>query len=804
MSKKESTTNDEQLPTRKQYRRRQQRRELFGRFGLHGEPKASETEETPVQPESEVNDTASLAEEQAEEHKAAATPEAVDEPAKEAESVATMASAAADKPTATASTAEHDDHQAMSAAVSAAKTPHVISNQWAGYGDQATPQSVTSEAPRPLEDLLNGTQVITPVTKHMVNEVTSAAKPADSAATVVTPTSGNEQADGDKPVASAEPVQHQQASPVASQAEVTEAPVEAVTSTLSEPDEPLRTVPKATVHDEDLGAIVEQPGFEAGDVSDQEQILRGTGWMTAASITSRVLGALYIIPWVMWFGTFYNQANALFSKGYNVYSIVLMVSTAGIPAAISKLIAHYNALNEYGVGFRLFKRGMMLSLITGIVAALLLWILAPSQLLTTGDPNVIPVLRSLTLAVFVFPTLSMMRGMFQGYHMMAPSAISQFIEQVVRVIYMLLTAYLIMEVGNAPAKNWPHTVVQSTFAAGLGAIVAVGVLAYQMWRYRGYFRNKIAGSQEGIIMSTPQLLKQIIWQAIPFTIVPSAIAIYQLFDQMTFFKIMHVTSNLSYAAQNTLYAYFDFNANKIIMITVSLASALAATAIPLLTEAHTLKDNSGTSKQINFTLELFSFIMIPASLGMAAIAVPLYTVFYRYSLAGSVILEFSAYLGILFGLFTVLSTVMQGVDENRAVIWYMVVGLIVKMVLQFPMVALAQPMGPLLATTAGFGVSCFLIFRNLDRHFDIDYDGLLQKVNQIIIFSLATFVVARLSVWGLDHVMNTQFKSLAFLEVLIAMLLGGGVYIYLALRTRLADEMLGDRVAGLRQRLHIK
>lgn len=555
---------------------------------------------------------------------------------------------------------------------------------------------------------------------------------------------------------------------------------------------------------EDLGEIVERPGFESGAVSDQEQILRGTGWMTAASITSRVLGALYIIPWVAWFGTFYNQANALFSKGYNVYSIVLMISTAGIPAAISKLIAHYNALNEYGVGYRLFKRGLLLSLVTGLVAAALLWFMAPTQSLTTGDPNVIPVLRSLTLAVFVFPTLSMMRGMFQGYHMMAPSAISQFVEQVVRVIYMLLTAYLIMQVGSAPAHNWPRAVVQSTFAAGLGAVAGIAVLIYEMWRHRQYFHKKIENAKGGLVITTGQLLKQIIWQAIPFTIVPSAIAIYQLFDQVTFFRIMHVTSNLSYAVQNTLYAYFDFNANKIIMITVSLASALAATAIPMLTEAHTLKDSASTSRQINFTLELFSFIMIPSALGMAAISVPLYTFFYHYSLAGSLILEFSSYLSVLFGLFTVLSTIMQGVDQNKAVIWYMVVGLIVKMVLQFPMVALAQPLGPLAATLIGFTVSSVLILRNLNRHFDIDWDGLLHRLNQIIVFSLVTYIVARLSVWGIDHVMNTQFKVTAFIELLISVVLGGGAYAYLSLRFRLADKMLGSRVERIRTRFHIK
>lgn len=758
MSKKDPTSTEAQpLPTRKQFRRRKTLNSLMGHFHLGtsaGQSTAAEDEgqSTATNPNNEAQPVTD-------------------------QSQPTTSSPAAESASGSVSLASETIGEDASAAISMASSMTVTT-------EQASPAEATSttatDRPVPLEAL---------VSASMAGQGGEQNRPGKAAE--VAP----KFADSQRQVAD-KSIDQSLKDPVVK-------PVRA--ASFSDEQSPVTVVDQDVVEaDEDLAAIVEKPGFEAGAVSDQEQILRGTGWMTAASITSRILGALYIIPWVIWFGSFYNQANALFSKGYNVYSIVLMISTAGIPAAISKLIAHYNALNEYGIGFRLFKRGMMLSLITGIIAAVILWVAAPLNLLTTGDPNVIPVLRSLTLAVFVFPTLSMMRGMFQGYHMMAPSAVSQFIEQLIRIIYMLLTAYLIMEVGHAPAQNWPRAVVQSTFAAGLGAIAGIGVLVYQMWRYRGYFRTKIANSHDGLIISTPQLLKQIVWQAIPFTIVPSAIAIYQLFDQMTFFKIMHLTSNLSYSMQNTLYAFFDFNANKIIMITVSLASALAATAIPILTEAHTLKDQSGTSNQINFTLQLFSFIMIPSALGMAAISVPLYTFFYRYSLPGSIVLEFSAYLSILFGLFTVLSTIMQGVDQNRAVIWYLVIGLIVKMLLQFPLVALAEPLGPLLATAIGFGVSCWLILRNLDHHFSLDWEGLWHRLNQIIVYALATFIVARLTVWGLDHVLNTQFKSLAFVEVLLATMLGGGVYVYLALRSHLADAMLGERAANLRQRLHIK
>ena len=77
------------------------------------------------------------------------------------------------------------------------------------------------------------------------------------------------------------------------------------------------------------------------------KMLSGSAWMTAGSITSRILGAIYIIPWTTWLGAYSTQANALYAQGYNIYSMALTIATAGIPSAISKLVAHYNGIDEY-------------------------------------------------------------------------------------------------------------------------------------------------------------------------------------------------------------------------------------------------------------------------------------------------------------------------------------------------------------------------------------------------------------------------------------------------------------------------
>ena len=169
-----------------------------------------------------------------------------------------------------------------------------------------------------------------------------------------------------------------------------------------------------------------------------QKMVRGSAWMTAGSLFSRVLGAIYIIPWVIWMGADYTQGNALYAKGYNIYSFFLLIAIGGIPSAISKQLSEYNAMNEYAVGQRLFKRGLLLTSAFGIIGAIILWFGA--GLISTAfggyDANLIPVLHALAIALVILPSMSLTRGFFQGYQQMAPSAISQFVEQVFRVIYV--------------------------------------------------------------------------------------------------------------------------------------------------------------------------------------------------------------------------------------------------------------------------------------------------------------------------------------------------------------------------------
>ncbi|WP_203642735.1 putative polysaccharide biosynthesis protein [Levilactobacillus andaensis] len=538
----------------------------------------------------------------------------------------------------------------------------------------------------------------------------------------------------------------------------------------------------------------------SGNQADaQEQMVAGSAWMTAGSIFSRILGAVYIIPWNIWFGAFYLQGNALYGKGYNIYSFFLIAAIAGVPSAIAKQVAHYNALNEYGISVRLYKRGLEIAIMTGVAIAALMYFGAP--LFIGGDDNLIPVLHSLAWAILIIPTMSLTRGYFQGFQQMAPSAISQFVEQLVRVLYMLLSAYVIMRVLKG---NWITAVSQSTLAAAMGALGGLLVLGVYYWRRRRHFRSLVRNSNNQMVVPASQLYREIIAQAVPFVVLGAGITIFQLIDQYTFAPIMHMAGNYSAAYLNDLFALFGVNANKLIMITISLASALAVTVVPLLSEAYTRGDKKSISNQLSNAFLMFEFVMIPSALGMSAVARPLNLVFYGRSheaLAAS-ILAFSSYLSILLGLYTVVSALMQGISQNKRAVRYFIVGTVVKFIVQWPLVYFFGAFGPLLATGCGFLVTCYLIIHSLDVQFGINYTQIAKKTNGILLTSIGTYILAK-AITFLGSFSGSEGRIMNFLIVAVAALVGGYFYVYVVLKSRLADAIMGPRVAGLRRRLHI-
>lgn len=536
-------------------------------------------------------------------------------------------------------------------------------------------------------------------------------------------------------------------------------------------------------------------------LSDQSKMLRGSMWMTIGNLVSRLLGALYVIPWSMMIGAAYTtSANGLYAQGYQIYSVALLIATAGLPNVLARLVAEFSEKKQFNRVKSILRQSLFLGAVMGAVAALLLYILA--EPLSQGNDNVVPVLYSLAPAVLVIPILSMLRGYVQGFELMEISALSQVVEQVVRVIYMLgMTAWII--VGHH--GTWVDATVQSTFAAFWGALAGILVILFGIFLKRGYFASKFVLEAQPKVAPAGSLIGKMMWQAIPVVFAGSAISLVQLIDQFSFFRIMHIFTDFNQTALNQMFAQFSFNSNKLVMLVVSLAIAMSETALPMLARAHAKNDVQATGQQINYILKLLSFVMIPASLGVVAVAKPLYILFYGVSDVsnGVLVLQFSGYIGLLFGIYMVILAINQGLGNLRFTVLWTVVILLLKLALQYPAVYLFQGLGPLVATGTAFLIGLIWALWQLLRRYPIDWEKFNYSLMTILFWSLIMFAVVTPLVYGMETLLNeTRLQQL--LVLIVGAIVGAIIYGIVALKSHLGQDIFGLRAQMIARKLHLK
>ncbi len=538
------------------------------------------------------------------------------------------------------------------------------------------------------------------------------------------------------------------------------------------------------------------------ELTNEEKMAHGSAWLTAGNIGSRLLGVIYVIPWYYWLGENADASNTLFNMGYNIYALFIMISTAGIPAAIAKQIAFHNSRGEYRTSKRLFYRSIQVMLVFGVISAIIMYLASPALSYGAGGGDeLVPAMRSLSVAILVIPFMSVFRGYFQGTQNMAPYAISQLVEQFARVIFMLSATFMIMKMGSG---DYVAAVTQSTFAAFIGALAGIGVLLYYFKKEKIKMDILAEQSQEEEGLNTATLLIRTIKEAVPFIIIGAGITIYKLVDQYTFIRTMSSFTNYTNKQLMSLMALFSGNPDKLTMVVIGLSTAMALVGLPLITESYAKGDRVGLAKLVSNNLQLYSFVMFPATFGMIILAYPLNTLFYVPNALGARLLIVACLSGLVSGLFMISATMLQGIYENTSAVIFFGIGLIVKIVTQPIFIRLLESYGPLVSTSIGLGVTCYFNLRKLHQKTGFNHVLVLRRSLLIFLMTMVMFLLTALTKGIFGLWLSQERKVQSFFLILIVAAVGGFAYVYMALKVRLADKLLGARMQQLRQKLHIK
>ncbi|CAK8053722.1 putative polysaccharide biosynthesis protein [Eupransor demetentiae] len=527
--------------------------------------------------------------------------------------------------------------------------------------------------------------------------------------------------------------------------------------------------------------------------SDSRALVRGSAWLSAGNIISRLLGAVFILPWLLMLGEYANKSNSLFSQGYNIYGIMLAIATFGFPSAIAKVVGKLIAQHKNDDIRSLTKQSLMVGVVLGVVFAAILYIGAPA--LSNQNDNVVPVLHSLAWAVLVFPLMSMLRGIFQGHQLMHISAISDIVEQIARIIYLLLATLVVLKLDPT---NWVGAVVQATFAAFIGALFSMGILAWGWIKYKDQIMPP--ATPRGEPNKAMELVVHILKESWPFVIIGSATNLFLFVDQYSFFNIMRHFFDISKDDLQVQFALFSANPNKLVMIVISFATSIAASALPILAGARGKGDMEAVNKQLKQVLSLTMLVLLPAALGMFAISTPLYKMFYPIDSTtqeGIYLLQFSTMLTIVFSLFMLLAMILQSLSDTKIVLKSFTYGLLIKIVLQLPLVYTLQGMGALLASAIGMGYSVYYMLKYSEEHYQVGLTTVASDVGGAFFASAIMAIVVYLFLAVLNVLLPGSGKVANTVETILAVGVGGIVLLPLYSYFGLADKILGSYLQRL-------
>lgn len=529
--------------------------------------------------------------------------------------------------------------------------------------------------------------------------------------------------------------------------------------------------------------------------------LQGAFISTLGIVISKILGIIYVIPFN---AVVKEQGGALYGYAYTIYSLFLGLSTAGIPLAISKIISEYYTLGYYDAKERTFKLGRRVAILLGLVAFIILFIFAPAVShaiigdLSGGNTleDVTFVIRVISTAIVVVPLGSIYRGYLEGHKYMAPTSISNVIEQVVRVIIIIFGSFLALKVFH-------QSIATAVGIAVFGA--TAGALFSYFYLYDVVKKNKKTIDEKKINVDEPKIsnktiLKKIFWYSFPFIMIDGFKSLYDFIDMTTVVKTLVNSVGYSMRDAENVMSIISTWGNKFNMIISSVSTGVIVSLIPNLTASFVVGDKKDINKKINQSFQLLLFLTIPMTIGLSILARPVWMVFYGNNVYGPKVFCYFVFIALFMTSYTTAVTIVQVLKDYKTVFISLFIGTLLKSLLNvylmtsFKEIGLPAYYGCITATIIGYFVSLIICMIALHKRFDIRYKKTFRELLNIIIgsfFMICSLLLLKLLV---PIVSSSRFLNIPIIA--IYSIVGSLVYFFIMYKMGSLNRIMGNEFLG--------
>lgn len=479
--------------------------------------------------------------------------------------------------------------------------------------------------------------------------------------------------------------------------------------------------------------------------SSNNKFLKGTLILTVSSIVVKVIGSL---NWIILSRVLSGEGIGLYQMGFPIYLMAITLSSAGIPVAISIITAEKLAQKDFLGAKRVFNVSLRLLFVTGLVFASALffgahWLIDNHWI---RDSRAYYSIIALAPAVFFVTFLASFRGYLQGWQIMTPTAASEIVEQLMRVVTMIVFANMFMPHGLAYAAGG------ASMGAGVGAFCALLVL---MWFY-GRLKQKLkADLQQQNPLATRESARAIISRllrlALPVSMSSLMLPVVANLDLLIVPQRLEAAGfHISQATE--FFGYLTGMAVPLINLATIFTASMTISLVPAISESRALNDVFGIRAKTRTAFRVALIITCPCFVGMYFLAEKIAALIYNAPGAADAIQTMSVGI-LLLGLHQISTGILQGLGRTSIPVINMILAAAVKVFLSWTLTAIPTLgiKGAAMATVVDFGLAAVLnmIFIYKYTGFALSFSGVFKPAVSAAAMGAAVYGVITLAVsWG--------------------------------------------------------
>lgn len=499
----------------------------------------------------------------------------------------------------------------------------------------------------------------------------------------------------------------------------------------------------------------------------KDNFLAGAAILGMAGVLVKILGAIFRIP-LVWIIT--STGLGYYQTAYPIYVMLLSIATSGFPVAISKMVSERRILGNYKGAEKVFRFVFKILLGFGIVASAFIVISAKHIVTETlENPKAYLAMIMLSPAILIVPIMASFRGYFQGRNDMRPSALSQVVEQFVRVVVGLGLAYILVKQGLE------YGAAGATFGATAGAIAGLLTILY-MYSKRVKDEENLSHFEDE---SNIKILKELLTIALPIIVGALVMPIMNIIDLALVIKILKKIG-FTIEEANSMYAQLTGMAATLINLPQVITSAIAISLVPVISSAFAEKNHEKLKSNINLAIRVSVIIGLPCSVGLFVLSAPITKMLFPFEPTSVAHILAIVSIGVIFlSLIQSFTSILQGIGKAHIPVINLFVGALVKIILTYLLTSIPwlNVKGAAISTVCAYIIACVLDYISVKKYFDIKIDIRKMVISPVITTVIMGFVAV--VVHKCMYMILSNSKA-----VMISILLSGVVYIILLFKLK--------------------